>query len=516
MKKNLVTWMARTRDPEFLNNVIYALNHKYKEEIDNIYYLFTDDKTCREKLKEVKQLFGQKIKEIPIKINDPTSHSELLKKVQCVLEPLLTEIGNACVNITGGTPAMNTIWIVLKTGDFFRGRAKFYSAQKEAPSESKGRCVPKEEQDIRIVDFEAPSFLNFLRKREEQHLSQEPLDPGEARSPARKKMQADLDAFSKMWSTSVPLLLRGERGVGKTYAVDKLLATRKNINPKKVISLVCSVLVRDSRLAEDELFGHKKGAFTGATEDKRGLIEEAEGGILFLDEIQDMPKIVQRKLLNTIEKTDHPYLKLGSSTISHANNVLFVFASNLPEEELRKVLYPDFYDRISYLSIFIPPLRNCPEDLRNDWDGQWKRARMEASLEPEDAPWNKDIEDFLVKSELPGNFRSLKKLALYWNAWYGKKNFEDIKKEIEFINYKPSKELTIDSVKEMLEETTIKVDSIRKEFDICNFPEFHNISYDDAVKKFKKYLSEWAIKKYGSKENAARELGCCSKTLGNQ
>lgn len=515
MKKNLVTWMARTRDPDFLENVIYALDCKCKEEIENIYYLFTDDETCREKLKEVKQRFGKKIKEIPVKISDPSSHSEILKETQRVLEPLLPQIGDACVNITGGTPTMGTIWIVLKTGDFFRGRAKFYSAQKEAPSKERGRCVPKEEQDIRVVDFEPPSFLNFVRKREDLFPSQEPLDPGMARSPARKKMQAELDAFAQMWSPSVPLFLRGERGVGKTTAVKKLLAVQKNVKEEAVISLVCSVLSGDSRMAEDELFGHKKGAFTGANNEKKGLIEEANGGILFLDEIQDMPKIVQRKILNTIEEKDHPYTKLGSSTKSFAKNVLFVFASNLPDEELKKVLYPDFYDRISYLSIYMPPLRECQEDLHNDWNEQWKRARRKDPLVPEIAPWNKDIEDFLVKSGLPGNFRSLTKLALYWNAWYGKKDFEDIKKEIEFVDYKPSRDMTLENVKEMLEEITIKMSSVREEFNINNFPEFQ-ISYDDTVQRIKKYFSEWAIKKYGSKEKAARKVGCCAKTLGNQ
>lgn len=515
MKKNLVTWMAKTRDPIFLENVIFALKNKCGEEIDNVYYLFTDNKECRAKLKEVKKHFGDRIKEIPVIISDPTSHSELLKKVQEALDPLLPEIGFTCVNISGGTPAMNTIWIVLKTGDFFRGRAEFYSAQKE-PSSLKEESLPKEKQDIRKVDFEVPSFLSFVRKRESQLRPQEPLDPGTAKSPARKNMFATLDAYAEMWSPETPLFLCGERGTGKTTAVETLLAVRKNVRKEKVISLVCSVLPADSRLAEDELFGHVKGAFTSADKDKRGLIEEADGGILFLDEIQDMPKLVQRKLLNTIERGDHPYSKIGSTEKKQAKNVLFVFASNLPEEELKKVLYPDFYDRISYLSVYIPPLRDCPEDLHDDWSKQWKMARKNNSLTPEDAPWNEAIEKFLVDSKLPGNFRSLKKLALYWNAWYKEKDFNKIKEEVKFVDYKPSKTMTLENVKEVLEETTIKVHSIGKKFDICNFAEFHNISYDEAVRKFKRSFSEWAIKKYGSKENAARELGCCSKTLGNQ
>jgi len=74
----------------------------------------------------------------------------------------------------------------------------------------------------------------------------------------------------------------------------------------------------------------------------------------------------------------------------------------------------------------------------------------------------------------------------------------------------------LDNVKEMLEETTIRVGSIHEEFDICNFPEFQNTSYDNAVKIFKQKLSEWATKKYGSKEKAARKLNCNAKTLGNQ
>lgn len=90
-----------------------------------------------------------------------------------------------------------------------------------------------------------------------------------------------------------PLLILGERGTGKTRLVETIVATLKG--RKKVVTVPCGGL--DSALAESLLFGHRKGAFTGAAADRPGLLAEAGGGILFLDEVQDLPKPAQRKLV---------------------------------------------------------------------------------------------------------------------------------------------------------------------------------------------------------------------------
>mgnify|MGYP003548813314 FL=1 len=141
---------------------------------------------------------------------------------------------------------------------------------------------------------------------------------------------------------NAPILLLGERGIGKSTIVETYIAKAKG--NKTVTSLVCGSL--NSNLLESKLFGHKKGAFTGATKDEDGLLKIANNGILFLDEIQDMPKHVQRMLLQTLQ--NHRYRVLGD-TKEKETNIELVCASNLPESELRHKLDPDFYDRHNHI-----------------------------------------------------------------------------------------------------------------------------------------------------------------------
>ena len=92
----------------------------------------------------------------------------------------------------------------------------------------------------------------------------------------------------------MPLLVLGERGTGKTRIVATLVPELKR-RPGNVVTLACGGL--DSSLADSMLIGHRKGAFTGAVGDRPGLLAEADDGILFLDEVQDLPKAAQRKLV---------------------------------------------------------------------------------------------------------------------------------------------------------------------------------------------------------------------------
>ena len=237
------------------------------------------------------------------------------------------------------------------------------------------------------------------------------------------------------------------------------------------------------------MFGHKKGAFTGASESRKGYLEEADGKILFLDEIQDLPRNVQRKLLRTLQDKDHRYRILGDTKETKAN-VELVCASNLTEKELRQKLDPDFYDRISFYKVVLPPLRECRGDIFDDWNEVWKTVRLDSS--PAKAPMDDVLKKFFTASNLPGNFRSLQTIAYQFIAWQDKKTTKDILDDISFND-----------------------GSTANHFNIEDFAEFQNLSWSDATKRFQHFLAEYAYRKFETQEKAAKKIGCSTKTLQN-
>jgi transcriptional regulator with PAS, ATPase and Fis domain len=156
-----------------------------------------------------------------------------------------------------------------------------------------------------------------------------------------------------------PVLLLGETGVGKNHIAELI---HRFSGRKGPFTIVHTPSIPET-LFESEIFGHKKGAFTGAAEDKKGLVAEAEGGTLFFDEIAEIPVSFQAKLLQFIET--QKYRVLGDSRERQAR-VRIVAASNrdLEEEIEAKRFREDLYYRLNVLPIEIPPLRERKEDIQ--------------------------------------------------------------------------------------------------------------------------------------------------------
>ncbi|MGA3114446.1 MAG: sigma-54 dependent transcriptional regulator [Syntrophobacteraceae bacterium] len=155
------------------------------------------------------------------------------------------------------------------------------------------------------------------------------------------------------------VLISGETGTGKGVCARLIHRLGKRAN-KPLVSINCGALPPE--LAENELFGHRNGAFTGATAIKKGLIGEAEGGSLFLDEIDSLPYSAQVKLLRFLqEKTYRP---LGSTKECRADVRIIATSSMAPEEVLASGrIRRDLYYRINVLQLRLPPLRNRREDI---------------------------------------------------------------------------------------------------------------------------------------------------------
>jgi transcriptional regulator with PAS, ATPase and Fis domain len=175
-------------------------------------------------------------------------------------------------------------------------------------------------------------------------------------SPAFNRALSELQRVAP---SMLPVLLLGESGTGKELFARAVHETSERATGPFVV-VDCSGLTET--LFESELFGHEKGAFTGATTRKPGLVETAQGGTLFLDEIGDVPLAMQVKLLRLIESGT--YRRVGSVETLHANFRL-IAATHKPLEKMMEKgeFRQDLYYRISAFPIQLPPLRNRVEDI---------------------------------------------------------------------------------------------------------------------------------------------------------
>ena len=202
-------------------------------------------------------------------------------------------------------------------------------------------------------------------------------------------------------SSEATVLIQGESGTGKELVAKTIHAlSRRRSQPFVVVE--CSSL--PETLLESELFGHVRGAFTGAVADRKGLFEEAEGGTIFLDEIVDTTPAFQARLLRVLQEGE---IKPVGSNQSIKVNVRVLSAGNKPLEELvnAKTFRADLYYRLAVLPLTVPPLRERKEDIPVlvehflRWSAH-KHGRAPMGL-------NQEAQFALVQHPWPGNVREL-------------------------------------------------------------------------------------------------------------
>lgn len=174
-----------------------------------------------------------------------------------------------------------------------------------------------------------------------------------------KKISEAIEFAKKAAPTDTTVLLLGETGTGKELFAQAIHNSSKR-SAKKFVAVNCSAIPKD--LQESEFFGHKKGAFTGAANDKKGYFEEANGGTIFLDEVGEMSLLTQAKLLRTIE--EKTYLRVGDPR-EHTLDIRIIAATNrdLKTAIAEGTFREDLYYRLNTFTIHLPSLSERPDDL---------------------------------------------------------------------------------------------------------------------------------------------------------
>ncbi|OGF50104.1 MAG: hypothetical protein A2231_10380 [Candidatus Firestonebacteria bacterium RIFOXYA2_FULL_40_8] len=222
---------------------------------------------------------------------------------------------------------------------------------------------------------------------------------------SNKKMSKVMEIIEKAAPSGSTVLIYGETGTGKELAA-KAVFEKSLRKDKPFVILNCAAL--QESLMESELFGHEKGAFTGAVKDKKGLVEFADKGTLFLDEIGELGLNLQAKLLRLLEQGE--YRRVGS-TVTKKTDIRVIVATNKDLQKMTKEgnFREDLLFRLNIINIELPPLRERKEDIQ---------YLLYLFIDKYKKEFNKDIEGvssdvfkLLMAYEWPGNIRELENVV---------------------------------------------------------------------------------------------------------
>lgn len=219
------------------------------------------------------------------------------------------------------------------------------------------------------------------------------------------QLNAALDIAMRVAPTNLSVLITGESGVGKE-AFSQIIHQLSPRKHESFIAVNCGAIPEGT--IDSELFGHEKGAFTGAQDKRKGYFETVNGGTIFLDEIGEMPIGTQARLLRVLETGE--FIKVGSSVVQKTDvRVLAATNVNLPKLVKEGKFREDLYYRLNTVPIFVPPLRDRKEDIPIlfrkfcvDFSDKYRTSPIQLS---------DDAKELLTKYYFPGNIRELKNIA---------------------------------------------------------------------------------------------------------
>lgn len=214
-----------------------------------------------------------------------------------------------------------------------------------------------------------------------------------------------IDVAVQVANTDLSVLVTGESGVGKEN-IPRIIHNYSARKHNTFIAVNCGAIPEGT--IDSELFGHEKGAFTGAISDRKGYFEEANGGTIFLDEIGEMPMATQARLLRVLEAGE--FIKVGSSKVLKTNvRVIAATNVNLPKAIEDGRFREDLYYRLNTVPVYIPPLRERKADipmLFRKFAADFAEKNKMPGVRLTD-----DAQQLLMQFSWPGNIRQLKNVA---------------------------------------------------------------------------------------------------------
>lgn len=256
--------------------------------------------------------------------------------------------------------------------------------------------------------FDIDKAIELVRRATEENEEEEQTPSEETASEIIGKapaMQEVFRAIGRLSQSKATVLLTGESGAGKEVVARALHKHSPRANAP-FVAINMAAIPKD--LMETELFGHEKGAFTGASAIRHGRFEQAEGGTLFLDEIGDMPAELQTRLLRVL--SDGYYYRVGGHQSLKANvRIIAATHQNLEAMVRENRFREDLYHRLNVIRLRLPPLRERPEDIPLLVNHFLQKSAENLGVEPK--IMSEEAMEFLKRFPFPGNVRQLENLG---------------------------------------------------------------------------------------------------------
>ena len=333
-----------------------------------------------------------------VALPDPTDYAAILTRLRGLLARRLPVWGaaNLYVSVASGTPQMHAAWVLLVAGGELPARV----LHTRPP-----QFVTVETPAVQEVAFEGPSFPTVRPREAPREVAAPAEDLGQAVAELgivgeHPALRGVLQTTAQVATAAVPVLVVGETGTGKDL-VARLVHRLSGRPNDRFVSVNAAVLTGD--LVDSTLFGHEKGAFTGAVDRRAGAFERADAGTLFLDEIGELPLETQAKLLRVLQ--DGSFERLGGAeTLRSDARIVAATNRDLRVEVEAGRFREDLYYRLNPIELRLPPLRERRSDIpalaRHLLDSANARAGRAVRL-------SANALDELRRADWPGNVRQL-------------------------------------------------------------------------------------------------------------
>ncbi|MEM9861523.1 MAG: sigma-54 dependent transcriptional regulator [Myxococcota bacterium] len=408
------------------------VNAPESKSYDHVIVLFTEEGR-RGATELVRDLHPRSTEVRLVALADPSNYAEVFSAAKAITADLN---GPVDIVLSAGTPQMQTVWVVLTKAGFLDARLLQVIPPAFVPNPH-----PHATREV-MLDFEGFPEIVALRDEVARLRSEVAPDTLVGQSDAMARVR---QRIARVAPSTIPVVIAGETGVGKELVARAI--HRESHRSGLFVAENCGAL--SESVLESELFGHEKGAFTGALARRAGLFERADGGTLFLDEVGELSPRMQSSLLRVLQEGR---LRRVGGEAEVAVNVRVIGATH---RDLRAMVAAgtfreDLYYRLAGVRIEVPPLRQRVEDL----------PALINAFQSADAPrLTGSARRALRRYRWPGNVRELRAETRRWDVFCDQLVREsDLSPEIRGIATSPQPESSAEHVTEPLSEAVARLE----------------------------------------------------------